>query len=416
MESLFLVPFLFLISSGMTVQGAGGPIIVSDGPGKSSAIVPAATAPVTSASTPTSTSISKIPDTSFKVFSVYTERGGRHAHFAPSGYMGDSDLTMSGAYLDTPHGHGPCLRVTYKASGPKGWAGVYWQDPPNNWGDVPGQAGYDLRGATRLTFWAKGEHGGERVHEFRVGGIVGPYPDSDIAILSNVRLSSQWKQYTIDLTKKDLRHIIAGFGLFLNKAEMSGGAVIYLTDILFEGPHSEEAVLSAVGPELTGQVPTETTTPAKTAVVIPETPPVPAAPAAPAIPADVKDLSVKQVDEGLKVSFSSQLMFKSGQSVLEPASAKVLDQLVSLLNAYPTNHVLVEGHTDNTGDAKFNLQLSELRARSVRDYLIKHGGYEASRFMVTGYGDTKPMADNTTKAGRAINRRVEVTILKTTKS
>ena len=131
------------------------------------------------------------------------------------------------------------------------------------------------------------------------------------------------------------------------------------------------------------------------------------------IPADVKDLSVKQVDEGLKVSFSSQLMFKSGQAVLEPASGKVLDQLVSLLGAYPTNHVLIEGHTDNTGDAKFNLQLSELRAKSVRDYLIKHGGYDATRFQIVGYGDTKPTADNATKAGRAINRRVEVTILKT---
>jgi outer membrane protein OmpA-like peptidoglycan-associated protein len=341
---------------------------------------------------------------SFKVFSVYTEKGGRHAHFAPSGYMGDSDLSMSGAYLETPHGHGPCLRVTYKATGPKGWAGVYWQDPPNNWGDVPGRAGYDLRGATRLTFWARGEQGGERVHEFRVGGIVGQYPDSDVAILSNVRLTNKWKQYTIDLTKKDLRHIIAGFGLFLNKAEDSGGAVIYLTDILFEGPHSEEAVLSAVGPELTGQLPSETTV---------QTKPVPPVPLAPVVPADAKDLSVKQVDGGLKVSFSSRLMFKSGQSVLEPESGKVLDQLISLLSAYPSNRVLIEGHTDKSGDAKFNLRLSELRARSVRDYLIVHGGYDTARFQIIGYGDTKPIADNSTKAGRAINRRVEVTILKT---
>ena len=225
-ETLFWVSFLFLISSSSPVLGAAGPIIVSDGPGKSSTLssgtaassAPAAVpspAPISTVSNPVSTT----PESTFKVFSVYTERGGRQAHFSPSGYMGDSDLSMSGAYLDTPHGHGPCLRVTYKAAGPKGWAGVYRQNPPNNWGDVPGQAGYDLRGATRLTFWAKGEHGGERVHEFRVGGIVGPYPDSDIAILSNVRLSNQWKQYTIDLTKKDLRHIIAGFGLFLNKGE-----------------------------------------------------------------------------------------------------------------------------------------------------------------------------------------------------
>jgi len=317
--------------------------------------------------------------------------------------MGDSDLTMSGAYTPTPHGNGPCLRVTYKASGPKGWAGIYWQDPPNNWGDVPGRAGYDLRGATRLTFWGKGEGGGERVHEFRVGGIVGRYPDSDVATLSNIRLTREWKQYTIDLSKKDLRHIIAGFGLFVNKAENSGGATIYLDDILFEGAQSWDAAPLKSSSESTGQLPAETTAQVKTP---------PTAPAPPLIPAGAKDLDVKQVDAGLKVSFSSRLMFTSGHAVLEPSSSKVLDQLISLLNAYPSNRVLIEGHTDNTGDKNFNLRLSELRAKGVRDYLIKHGGYDAARFQITGYGDTKPVADNGTKVGRALNRRVEVTILK----
>jgi len=124
---------------------------------------------------------------------------------------------------------------------------------------------------------------------------------------------------------------------------------------------------------------------------------------------------MKEIDTGLKVSFSSRLMFHSGQALLEPTSSKVLDQLIQLLNAYPTNRVLIEGHTDNTGDKEFNLKLSELRAKSVRDYLIKNGGYPESRFQVVGFGDTKPIADNKTAAGRAINRRVEVTILKGSK-
>src|SRR5258707_9476060 len=110
------------------------------------------------------------PARAFKPFPVYSEKAPRQSHYAPSGYMGDSDLTMSGAYTKTPRGDGPCLRVNYKATGPKGWAGIYWQDPANNWGDVPGRAGYDLRGATRINFWARGENGGERVHEFRIGG------------------------------------------------------------------------------------------------------------------------------------------------------------------------------------------------------------------------------------------------------
>lgn len=339
----------------------------------------------------------------FKVFSIYTEKGARHSHYAPSGYMGDSDLTMSGAYTKTPRGDGPCLRVNYRATGPKGWAGIYWQDPANNWGDVPGRAGYDLRGATRLTFWARGENGGERVHEFRMGGIVGPYPDSDVATLSNIRLAKEWKSYTIDLSKKDLRHIIAGFGFSVIKAENPGGMVIYLNDILYEGPQSQDAVLTPTGADLTGQLPAEATTQAPAPLPVP---------AAPVLPQTARDLQVQQVDSGLKVSFSSRLMFTPGQAVLEPMSAKVLDQLISLLSAYPTNRVLVEGHTDKTGDKTFNLRLSELRAKAVRDYLIKHGGYDLARFQISGYGDTKPIADNNTKTGRALNRRVEVTILR----
>ena len=131
----------------------------------------------------------------------------------------------------------PCVRIYYKSRWPsKGWVGIYWQDPANNWGDVPGKAGYDLHGAQKLSFWARGENGGERVHEFRIGGIFGQYPDSDVATLDNVRLTREWKKYSIDLRKKDLRHIIGGFGFIVLKAENSGGMTVYLDDILYEGP------------------------------------------------------------------------------------------------------------------------------------------------------------------------------------
>ena len=336
----------------------------------------------------------------FKMFPIYTDHVPRHTHYAPSGYMGDSDLSMSGAYTATPDGQGPCLRVNYNASGPKGWAGIYWQDPANNWGDVPGHAGFDLRGATKLTFWARGENGGEKVHEFRMGGIVGQYPDSDVASMTSVRLSKDWKEYTIDLKKKDLRHIIGGFGFFVNKAENPGGMVFYLDNILYEGPEGFKLSAATVtAPSPTGQMP-----------II--APPVAQEMPMPELKPGQKDLKVQKVDTGLRVSFSSQFLFTPGRSNLQEDSGKILDQLISLLSAYPTNKVLIEGHTDSTGDAHFNLRLSELRATSVRDYLIKKGGYETSRFQVIGYGDTRPVADNATKAGRSLNRRVEVTILK----
>src|SRR5438445_3236717 len=58
----------------------------------------------------------------FKTFAVYSDQTPRRTHYVPSGYMGDSDLTMSGAYAATPHGPGTCLRVGYAAKGPKGWS------------------------------------------------------------------------------------------------------------------------------------------------------------------------------------------------------------------------------------------------------------------------------------------------------
>ena len=340
----------------------------------------------------------------FKAFAIYTDRLPRHTHYAPSGYMGDSDLSMSGAYTGTPDGQGPCLKINYKASGPKGWSGIYWQDPANNWGDVPGRAGYDLRGATKVTFWAHGENGGEKIHEFRIGGIVGQYPDSDVASLTNVKLTKDWKTFSIDLKGKDLRHIIGGFGFLVNKAENPGGMVFYLDDIVYEGQegsgivHPATSAVVTSSASLTGQTPVA-------APVVPSTPTPMAVPA-------TKDLKVKQVDGGLRVSFSSQFLFAPGRSVLESDSSRILDQLVALLSAYPSNRVLIEGHTDSTGRADFNLRLSELRAEAVRNYLIAHGGHEASRFKVVGYGATRPVADNSTKTGRALNRRVEVTILK----
>lgn len=330
----------------------------------------------------------------FRSFPIYTDKGAKKGHYIASGYMGDSDISLAGAYIPTQDGQGPAIKVIYRAQGPKGWAGLYWQDPANNWGGVPGKAGYDLRGATRLTFWARGEKGGERVQEFRVGGITGgKYPDSDVALIKSVRLTKEWKQYEIDLTGKDLRHIIGGFGFLLNKKENASGSVFFVNDIYFQGP------AGVTPPEPTpGVTSAETSTPSAMKFK-PES-------------VQGEDLKVIEEDTGLKVSFSKRLHFLPGKAILGEGSPRVLDQLLDLLKAYPDNDVLIEGHTDASGNASFNLELSKLRAISVRDYLMKKSGFEQARFRVVGYGSTKPVADNKTAAGRSLNRRVEVTILK----
>ena len=156
--------------------------------------------------------------------------------FYPSGWMGDwGDITLDDACTDNPHSEPTCIKITYSAakSQGKGWAGIYWQYPDSNWGDNPD--GRDLTGATKLTFWARGEKGGEKA-EFKVGGIDGKYPDSIQPPVSTgvIVLSDKWHQYSIDLTGKDLSHVIGGFCWVTNKNQNPYGCTIYLDDIKFE--------------------------------------------------------------------------------------------------------------------------------------------------------------------------------------
>jgi outer membrane protein OmpA-like peptidoglycan-associated protein len=89
----------------------------------------------------------------------------------------------------------------------------------------------------------------------------------------------------------------------------------------------------------------------------------------------------------------------------------MLGEIVSLLKANPSiKKMRIEGHTDNRGNADFNLDLSKRRAASVRTWLVQHG-IEDGRLESEGYGLTKPIDSNDTEAGRLANRRVEFKIL-----
>ncbi|MBU4312599.1 MAG: hypothetical protein KJ706_07770 [Candidatus Omnitrophica bacterium] len=173
--------------------------------------------------------------TSFKAFPIYTDGRSPDNHYIPSGYMGDySDMAIDASSFENPHSGSTCIKIVYTNASSQGarWVGLYWQNPANNWGDRKG--GFDLTGATKLSFWAKGENGGERVEEFKVGGITGLYPDSDIAGIGPVLLSDEWKQYEIDLRGKDLSYISGGFALATNLDVNPEGAIFYLDDIRYE--------------------------------------------------------------------------------------------------------------------------------------------------------------------------------------
>lgn len=111
-----------------------------------------------------------------------------------------------------------------------------------------------------------------------------------------------------------------------------------------------------------------------------------------------------------KVNKSAQsIYFMSGKDVIDKRSYKGLDALVALLNDEPTYNLTVDGHTDNTGSDALNQTLSEKRAMAIKNYLVKKGVSE-DRITTNGYGSSRPIADNKTTAGRAKNRRVEMTI------
>jgi outer membrane protein OmpA-like peptidoglycan-associated protein len=110
-------------------------------------------------------------------------------------------------------------------------------------------------------------------------------------------------------------------------------------------------------------------------------------------------------DNQIKVNVPSDLSFDIGRADIKPALRPVLDQFAQGLD--PKMRVRVVGHTDSTGSDAINDPLSVQRATSVRNYLSNRG-VDPARTEVQGRGSREPVADNTTEAGRAMNRRVEI--------
>lgn len=172
----------------------------------------------------------------FAVFPVYSDAKSLTNHYYPSGFMGDyGDIKFDGKSSANPRSGTTSIQIVYSPNASQGarWAGIYWQNPVNNWGAKDG--GYDLTGARRLTFWARGEKGGERIEQFKVGGMTeGKFADSDMASLGPVILTNKWEQYTIDLAGKDLSSISGGFSWATNLDVQVDGITFYLDDIQYE--------------------------------------------------------------------------------------------------------------------------------------------------------------------------------------
>ncbi|MGB0145824.1 MAG: OmpA family protein [Flavobacteriaceae bacterium] len=109
--------------------------------------------------------------------------------------------------------------------------------------------------------------------------------------------------------------------------------------------------------------------------------------------------------------YSKTILFDTGKTSISEESAAVVQDMADVMSAYPNAMFEVEGHTDSVGSAKNNQKLSEARAQSVHDALVALG-IDDARLSFIGYGEDRPVASNNTAAGRAENRRVEVSLKK----
>lgn len=150
--------------------------------------------------------------------------------YAPSGWIGvHHAISLTPDHPDNPKSGRYSLRCGFDSR--EGFGGVVWQNPPNDWGDAPG--GFDLRKAKRLTFWARGDRGGEVV-SFSAGvlGDDKKFRDSARIELPNVTLTPDWKQYSIDVAGLDLSIIKTGFAW--STASRGEPVVFYLDDVRYE--------------------------------------------------------------------------------------------------------------------------------------------------------------------------------------
>lgn len=125
--------------------------------------------------------------------------------------------------------------------------------------------------------------------------------------------------------------------------------------------------------------------------------------------ADLQGAKVERVGEGILITFDSGLLFNTNSSDVSTTTKANLDQLSTTLKKYDDTNILVEGHTDATGEDAYNKKLSDKRAGSVQSYLVSQG-VANNRIETKGYGESQPISDNDTDAGRQSNRRVEVAI------
>ena len=129
-------------------------------------------------------------------------------------------------------------------------------------------------------------------------------------------------------------------------------------------------------------------------------------------PASNKGCPEPTTDDQKKLNqYAKTILFDTGKATIKFESAEILNQIINVLKKYPNSRFRIEGHTDSTGKKQKNIELSQNRADAVKIYLIQ-GGIASNRLESQGFGPEKPIASNKNKKGRALNRRVEINLIK----
>jgi outer membrane protein OmpA-like peptidoglycan-associated protein len=122
--------------------------------------------------------------------------------------------------------------------------------------------------------------------------------------------------------------------------------------------------------------------------------------------------AIRREGDLLAVSLKGDVTFDYDSATVRPGLYSEIDRITNVLIKYPQTVIRVEGHTDSTGSESYNMVLSQRRADSVMDLIVQRG-VPSTRIETMAYGESMPIADNSTGSGRAMNRRVEIKIAPT---
>jgi len=120
--------------------------------------------------------------------------------------------------------------------------------------------------------------------------------------------------------------------------------------------------------------------------------------------------SIQREQDILAITFKADVMYAVDSAKLKPGAYEELDRVSQVLNKFPQTKIRIEGHTDSSGAEDYNQKLSEQRAQAVKSALIVRN-IDPGRLQTIGLGESKPVADNGTEAGRQMNRRVRIVII-----